>query len=291
MKASLLFAITPLLSVTACPGSSSTFHAKCEIGVKFSNTCEEVQSEIIGRMQSPSWSDPHNGGTYTLLSSNTTYVSGERLTGDKKYTDKFDFLFSASGASCKVEACSESQIFSITDYSTNYCNLHDLYCASADGCPTMGKELSYTETFSSCSQHDDICIVNRLHTTEECSADLEKLEVDFTQLQSALSKAAIDCADGYTYTCQDDQDQILLLIYATIPGDLSKATADCGGADCTDAFKIIHTDLYTDVNDIAEVFFDCGSNPTRCQEDFITLANDIAKTQQDIANAVTACSS
>lgn len=58
-----------------------------------------------------------------------------------------------------VSACSESQVTSVVDYSTNYCNLHSLYCNSSSGCPTAGKDLTYTEKYSSCSQHDDVCVV------------------------------------------------------------------------------------------------------------------------------------
>merc|ERR1711907_574752 len=33
-----------------------------------------------------------------------------------------------------IEACSESQVFSIGDGGTNYCDLKMLYCGSKDGC-------------------------------------------------------------------------------------------------------------------------------------------------------------
>jgi len=35
---------------------------------------------------------------------------------------------------CQIEACSESQVFSIFDMGTNYCNLKMLCCGSKDGC-------------------------------------------------------------------------------------------------------------------------------------------------------------
>ena len=43
--------------------------------------------------------------------------------GNKKFTDKMTFTFSQEGSQCAVNACSESQSFSIGDFSTNYCNL------------------------------------------------------------------------------------------------------------------------------------------------------------------------
>merc|ERR1719424_2211059 len=101
------------------------------------------------------WTDPHNGGTYSFSSTSESSIEGKRTTGDGKYTDKYDFSFetNASGG-CDVSACSESQVMSVLDYSTNYCNLHSLYCNSADGCPTTGTDLTYCETFNSCKQHD-----------------------------------------------------------------------------------------------------------------------------------------
>mmetsp|Transcript_9940 Transcript_9940/g.29229 ORF Transcript_9940/g.29229 Transcript_9940/m.29229 type:complete len:86 (-) Transcript_9940:37-294(-) len=58
-----------------------------------------------------------------------------------------DFAFAAQeDGSCEVSACSESQVFSIADFSTNYCNLHDLYCGTEDGCAMVTTEdLTYTE--------------------------------------------------------------------------------------------------------------------------------------------------
>ena len=116
------------------------------------------------------FSRPHSH-THTLFSVFTPFVfirsffhTNQRVTGDKKYTDKFDFSFSpqVGGVGCVLSACSESQVTSVLDYSTNFCNLHALYCSSADGCPTAGTDLSYSESYSSCSQHDaGACIVSK----------------------------------------------------------------------------------------------------------------------------------
>ena len=108
------------------------------------------------------WSDPHNGGTYTFTSTTPSDITGTRTTGDGKYTDKYDFHFESTSAStCTVSACSESQVMSVLDYSTNYCNLHSLYCSSAEGCPTAGADLTYAEKFSSCKQHDAVCVADK----------------------------------------------------------------------------------------------------------------------------------
>ena len=70
-----------------------------------------------------------------------------RLTGNKRYTDKMTFTFSNHGtSSCAIEACSESQVFSIADFSTNYCNLRNLYCGAEDGCQVVRYDFTTEET-------------------------------------------------------------------------------------------------------------------------------------------------
>jgi len=63
---------------------------------------------------------------------------------------------------CVVYACSESQGFSVVDYSTNYCNLHNLYCGDEDDCPSVLHNFDVTEDFSAnkCTQNmKSKCIV------------------------------------------------------------------------------------------------------------------------------------
>jgi hypothetical protein len=150
-----LFAVA--MAVT-CPKSDSSVHAGCEMEVTFKNSCESVRNEISSRIngQFQAWHDPHNNGTYTLTSSSESQISASRLTGDKKYTDLMIFTFADSATGCTMGACSESQVFSIGDGSTNYCNLHDLYCADA-GCRPFTK-LSYSESVGKCTSHDDVCL-------------------------------------------------------------------------------------------------------------------------------------
>eukprot|EP01083_Nonionella_stella_P270656 916657_1 len=169
-----------------CPGSPSWQHAKCSMTVSFpSHTCAQVREEITLRLTQTSWIDPHNNGTYKLTSTTDTdsddgsdlsdggteVVTGERLTGDGKYTDKFVFTFtessssssSSSSSGCEVTACSESQVFSILDFSTNYCNLRNLYCnSSKDGCVTQQYDfLDYEEKYVKCGQNVvEKCIVS-----------------------------------------------------------------------------------------------------------------------------------
>ena len=68
------------------------------------------------------------------------------MSGNKKYTDKLTFTFTAQGGGCEISGCSESQVTSIADFSTNYCNLRMLYCGSADGCKPVLHDFATTET-------------------------------------------------------------------------------------------------------------------------------------------------
>lgn len=145
-----------------CPGSPAWKFASCKMNVKFKNTsCSEVQSEINQRLESTSWVDPHNQGTYTKLENTSgNVIKAQRLTGDGKYTDLFNFSFTdGSDGGCDVTACSQSQCISVLDFSTNYCNLRNLYCSSADGCVPLQFEFDYVEVYTDCGQNvKDKCI-------------------------------------------------------------------------------------------------------------------------------------
>jgi hypothetical protein len=139
-------------SGSTCPGSAAWVHAKTEISVSFSNSCADVMKEIEARVKGP-WTDPHNNGTYTITSSSATQMALNHVTGSKKYTDKVLLTFSGSGSTCSVDACSESQVTSVLDFSTNFCNIHDLYCSDS-GCNADGAahtKLTYKEDVKTCS--------------------------------------------------------------------------------------------------------------------------------------------
>merc|ERR1711862_985166 len=52
-------------------------------------------------------------------------------------TDKQTFTLSEKGVACEIAACSESQGSSLKDFSTNYCDIRNLYCGGADGCKAV----------------------------------------------------------------------------------------------------------------------------------------------------------
>mmetsp|Transcript_5215 Transcript_5215/g.10606 ORF Transcript_5215/g.10606 Transcript_5215/m.10606 type:complete len:171 (+) Transcript_5215:106-618(+) len=119
-----------------CPGSpAALFHCGMRITATASASCATVEAEAKARVagQFAKWHDPHNNGTYTAASLGGA-MSFSRLTGDKKYTDKMIFTLTPQGNGCLIQACSESQVTSMLDFGTNYCNLRMLYCGTADGC-------------------------------------------------------------------------------------------------------------------------------------------------------------
>ena len=100
--------------------------------------CATAFEEMLARVngQYGNWHDPHNNGTYSVLASQPPgTLALSRRTGDGKYTDKLTFTFAdASSSTCSIAGCSESQVTSVADFSTNYCNLRMLYCGAVDGC-------------------------------------------------------------------------------------------------------------------------------------------------------------
>lgn len=158
-----------------CPGSDALLgHAKTGVFAVASASCADVKAEIIARAQgstSGAWDDPHNGGKYTVLSSNSTNspptlfnghggyivlssntdVETQRTTnptysyGGTLYTDRQSFVLSEDNGKCTIEACSESQGNSEKDFSTNYCNIRNLYCSSTDKCQPMVSDFATEE--------------------------------------------------------------------------------------------------------------------------------------------------
>lgn len=132
--------------------------AGCNLTVDFSNSCSDVQREISQRVfgQTNKWHDPHNNGSYSFVGTPTKEknllerVSG---TGSKvKYTDSIEFIFepSQNDESCRLSAKSSSQVFSILDFGTNFCNINNLYCSDNKACQSFG-DLKYVYTVGKCT--------------------------------------------------------------------------------------------------------------------------------------------
>jgi len=126
----------PSSAAMTCPPTAAWGPAcGMEVTTTAATSCDTVLEEMKARVsgQYAAWHDPHNNGTYSVETYGGTF-STKRLTGDGKYTDKQIFTLTDSSGSCKIEACSRSQVTSVLDMGTNYCDLKMLYCGSADGC-------------------------------------------------------------------------------------------------------------------------------------------------------------
>ncbi len=130
----------------------------------------------------------HNGGTYSyagkVVPNGYGGIEIHRTTGDGKYTDKmilgfFDFVRPEGGKNvdyCDVRGCSESQVSSILDYSTNYCNVRTLICGSSDGCNVADKEngdfVVANTKYEDCKSHDSAQCKGS-HVEDEAEGDAE----------------------------------------------------------------------------------------------------------------------
>lgn len=136
----------------ACPGSPASNHAWLTAEITASASCADVKAEIEARVDGQAtgaWRDPHDGGSgkqkYTMLEGAAAgRVLLSRLSSNGAFTDKQLFTFHELDANkCKITGCSESQGMSMGDQSTNWCNLHNLYCGNEDRCCVMKTDVTY----------------------------------------------------------------------------------------------------------------------------------------------------
>lgn len=165
-RGSFMGSLKTASSDKVCPGSGAFLHhAKCQATFSVDRKCADVVKEIHNRINGLNgWVDMHNGGHYTyegeVKPNSYGGIEVQRKTGNGKFTDKMVIGFESTktGQSCDVRGCSESQITSYMDYSTNYCNVRTLICGSAEGCPvadkTNGDFVVMKETLQDCDYHD-----------------------------------------------------------------------------------------------------------------------------------------
>lgn len=146
-----LKATAPVIAAAApqykCPGSSSKIHASCKQQATIDASCDVVTTEIKARVGSQfgAWHDPHNNGTYTITGGDDSTIELTRETANKKYTDKVIISLTEAGdKKCTLMGCSESQVMSVADFSTNFCNVRMLFCGTQEGCSAAGTDLTYT---------------------------------------------------------------------------------------------------------------------------------------------------
>mmetsp|Transcript_3427 Transcript_3427/g.9640 ORF Transcript_3427/g.9640 Transcript_3427/m.9640 type:complete len:182 (+) Transcript_3427:56-601(+) len=148
LVAAAAWAAGALAEDVQCPGSPAMVHASAQVTVSVPGAgCSEVMAEMKARVagQPSKWHDPHNNGVYKILETDSDKVTLSRTTGNGQYTDKLMFTFVGDGGSCELLGCSESQVFSVADFGTNYCNLRMLYCGSEAGCKPVQHDFGFEE--------------------------------------------------------------------------------------------------------------------------------------------------
>jgi len=225
----ILPAMVTGLGSMVCPGSGSGIlpHAWIEVySVAYRTSCTDVAAEIQARAKAQSgWVDPHNGGIYSFESIDPharcdegtivacTEVRTKRTANPKKsvggklYVDKQVFTMRDTEGDCSIAACSESQGASVGDFSTNYCDLRNLYCGKADGCAPVSKDFNTTELAAKKSfgaGHDFTKCVVKTPPAEAVPQYVELIALD--QLQKKSENVTVQDADRCGSRCNDHWD-------------------------------------------------------------------------------------
>jgi len=201
-----------------CPQAAyaaANIHTTAQMQVTFQNSCAEVAAEIEARgNMEDGWTDPHNGGTYSVLSADSTMIVTKRLTGNREYTDKQSFALSPSGTSgCTMNACSASQGTSANDGGTNLCDMFDLFCNSSEknpqngvACKPIKTDLKYTIDSEQCGRF----VFFNNYATHQCQNALTTC----LKVESQLHAEALQSAG----TPPANELQVILGKYKTCPG-------------------------------------------------------------------------
>lgn len=129
-------------TINICPGMPHSGHPSAKVhsyGVRNAASCAHVADKIRARIagnQDGSWSDPQNGGQYSLLDSchfvadlgedffQATVIKAQRSASP--FTDLINFILYQDRDNCDIFACSTGQDASVEDLSRNYCNIRNL---------------------------------------------------------------------------------------------------------------------------------------------------------------------
>lgn len=201
-------------------------------------SCDVVKAEMRSRVAGENgWYDQHNRGTYTEQSYGGD-ISFSRLTGDGKYTDKMAFVLTTEGSSCKIEGCSEAQVFSIADFSTNYCEQKLMYCGSDEGCNVANSDFTHTEdekkTMAGASTKFSDCLKVEEAKLEEAKVE-EEVEITLPWLTGGCSNKG-DCGIAYQGCCLGFQADGFPCGCKLGDGGSGVSKGDCG--DCGAAYTL-----------------------------------------------------
>ena len=102
----------------------SMFHAHGEMTTTFATPCNNLSTIMTNELNN--FQDPSNG-LYQKVQETENYFWFTRTTPVKHYVDDVSFALSdASTSTCTVTAKSQSQVLSVLDYGTNYCNMFNV---------------------------------------------------------------------------------------------------------------------------------------------------------------------
>lgn len=172
-------------------------HTKTQIITTFEGAnCDQVKKEVNARIQGEmGWLDPFNQGIYQLESATENQFNLEHLDGHYQHLDKVNLKFVQVGDTCEVHGCSERQKPGYKDDHANYCNMHNLYCGSKDGCPTVMADFDYTEQVAAWSMQAD---------PKKCLRSYWNKEGQFDKEQRAVMPQA-DSAYAVAYDVEDEK--------------------------------------------------------------------------------------
>ncbi len=133
MIKTITFAVLAFIGAAEIPKfpAFDSFHANCALDVTFKGqSCHDVYtklSEVITKYEG----GDVGAGVYAFVDKvDDTYIWTTRTTPVHKYVDDIGFEFATSGSDCQVKAKSRSETLSYYDYSTNYCNMWNVFNGS-----------------------------------------------------------------------------------------------------------------------------------------------------------------
>jgi len=159
-SSSVLFVLCVCVGVSWGGLFKYPLHASCKIEWTFGLNCKDTAGKIVGQMKTWAGDDCGTGEKckYKLVSNDGTTLTATHTTPKKNYVDDLKFVFTSKGQQCQVTGTSSSETwYAVLDYSTNYCNLHNLITGSG-----LDKVSGYKESTS-----DSVC-------TQYTSANCEK---------------------------------------------------------------------------------------------------------------------
>jgi len=146
MVTSVVLVVASFLIVRSASGS--LLHAECEVQWQVPIPCSQVKDGLVGMMNE--WAGDSNCGQpsdtcqsmpcgqkclyeYKADQSTDSKIYGVHLTPVKRYSDSFNYEFTALDGGCAVKGYSTSDTwYAVLDQGTNFCNIRNLLDGAFD---------------------------------------------------------------------------------------------------------------------------------------------------------------